>query len=141
MNLKDWDAMSRKEKMAFWEKSNEAERQGLVEAGIKKQEDQEALPREPFPFGGRPMEKGRAHFSASGVPLQCENALLELRNALKREIDDEASAAAKYAEMARKLSQMSRPVKADILNLISGQEALHRQVLECIVKDITSECG
>lgn len=75
------------------------------------------------------------------MPTQkCSAALLELRNGIKREIPDEAAAAHKYADMAAKFTHLKEPIQADILRLLSGQEALHRVILSMIVDEITLRC-
>ncbi len=74
-------------------------------------------------------------------PGECAAGLLELRNALKREMPDESSACQKYADMATKFTHLKEPQDADILRLISSEECLHEAVLGLIVEEITRKCG
>jgi len=71
---------------------------------------------------------------------KCSASLIELRNALKREIPDEGAAAHMYADMAAKFTHLKEPIQADLLRLISGQEALHQAILEFITEEITLRC-
>jgi len=71
---------------------------------------------------------------------KCADALIELKNAIKRELDDEYSAAHKYADMAAKFSHFKETKYADSLRLISGHELLHYAVLDTIVEELTKRC-
>ena len=72
---------------------------------------------------------------------KCSASLLELRNAIKRELDDEGAAGHKYADMSAKFTHLKEPQKADMLRLISQDELIHQAVLHGIVDIITEECG
>ena len=66
--------------------------------------------------------------------------LIELKNSLKGELDDEGSAAHKYADMAAKFTHLHEKPYADTLRLISGHEELHRLVLIGIIDEIELKC-
>ena len=145
MNLKTWMAMSREEKEAWWAKATMDQRRTLVDEGLSFEE----RPHPGIEFSKEPSvrdvreEKHRKYIEGGGYeykPPRCEPALIELRNAIKQELQDESDASQKYAEMAVKFTHFSKAVKANMLQLISGQEALHRIILENIVEDITREC-
>ena len=72
---------------------------------------------------------------------KCSAGLLELRNAIKLELDEEGAAGHKYADMAAKFTHLKEPQKADILRLISQDELIHQAILHGIVDTITKECG
>ena len=68
-------------------------------------------------------------------------SLIELGNAIKREVEDERAATLMYADMATKFSHLREHISADLLRLISGQEALHSAILDFIAEEITVRCG
>lgn len=143
MNLKDWEALSRKQREAFWKKATPDERRSLVEASVKRQEEKGeediAQLRPRAVLGDSPL--AGVNFEKATKPNACTQGLLALRDTIRKELQDEEKAAALYAGMAKKFNNLSHPVKANILQLMSGQEALHRYILESIAKDITNECG
>jgi len=81
---------------------------------------------------------------------KCSDAVLELINALKREIPDEKAASAKYVDMATKLvhfrvagepvAPLLLDVDNQILHKIATEEASHARFLEAIVENLTHEC-
>lgn len=73
--------------------------------------------------------------------VECSAGLIELKNAIKRELRDESDAAKRYTEMAAKFTYYGERKYSDILHLIAGQEQLHNQVLERIVDALDLECG
>lgn len=71
---------------------------------------------------------------------KCSAALIELRNAIKQEINDEGAAAHKYADMAAKLTHLRESRYADTIRLIAAHEQLHNVVLSHIVDELTERC-
>lgn len=78
----------------------------------------------------KPIEQGK-----------CAAGLLELRNNLKGQIDEERDAAKKYMEQAERLGNLDVSVRARALMNIAEEEMLHNQMLRVLVDDITKECG
>lgn len=72
---------------------------------------------------------------------KCEAGLIELANAIGRELQDEDSAAAKYNNMAVDFTHYKEREKSAILHLIAGQELLHRTILEAISTEIKTRCS
>ena len=118
MNLKDWEKLSSVEQQAYFAGASQEEKRALIEADQSRQEKRWA----------RETSK-------------CSAGLLELRNAIKLELDEEGAAGHKYADMAAKFTHLKEPQKADMLRLISQDELIHQAVLHGIVDTITKECG
>jgi len=85
-------------------------------------------------------EEQQRHLGEKPV-TKCSASLIEIRNAIKRELDDEASASHKYADMAGKFTHLQENQKAQMLRLISNDELLHQAILAGIVDEITVKCG
>ena len=80
-------------------------------------------------------------YSQLWVKPKCSARLIELRNALKKEVSDEADAFSKYTDEAAIFTHLGEGTSADMLKLIAGQELLHKTILEFIVDEITTRCG
>ena len=82
---------------------------------------------------------------------KCSAAMIEWVNALRREIPDEQSAAAKYSDMATKAVHFrvsGGPVPYGVLDLgnkilrkLASDEVSHALLLESMVEELTKECG
>lgn len=70
----------------------------------------------------------------------CSAELIELGNAIKQELVDEEAAYKEYTEMATKFTHLREKKKAELLQLLAGQEILHKVVLEAIVDEIELRC-
>lgn len=71
----------------------------------------------------------------------CPAGLIELRNTLKRELQDEADASKRYREAAIKFLHYKKELFAEELREISVEEHMHNYILSGIVDAITTECG
>jgi hypothetical protein len=71
----------------------------------------------------------------------CPVELINLRNAIQKELDSEEAAGELYREMSYKLVKLDEPEKAIILRLMASQEEFHRTVLQGIVVAIDKKCG
>ena len=71
----------------------------------------------------------------------CAPGLIELRNALKREIEEESLASSKYREASVKLLHYKLPTLAENLRSIANQEFMHHFIVMGIVDAITEHCG
>ena len=71
---------------------------------------------------------------------KCSASLIELRNAMKREIPDERAASGGYQEMATKMTALGETNYADIFRLLSDAEMMHRVVLESLVEALDFRC-
>ena len=76
-----------------------------------------------------------------GRKAECPDALIELRNSLKREIDEEQLASSKYREASVKMLQYGHGASAFHLKEIAEQELMHHYMLRQIVDLITEDCG
>ena len=72
--------------------------------------------------------------------MSCPAGLIELRNALKREIQDELEAYHRYREASVKLRHYGKERLADRLKDLSIDEKMHHYILEATVELITQEC-
>ena len=70
----------------------------------------------------------------------CSKAIIELRDRIRKDLEDEDTAAQKYHAMAEEFMKMGNMTKANIMRLIGGQEQLHRVILESLVETISLEC-
>ena len=75
------------------------------------------------------------------IENKCPAALLELRDAINKEGPDEGDASKNYSDMATKLNSLGEQNSAELLQLIAGQELLHKIIIEGIVDHITQSCG
>ena len=117
MDLKAWGKLNPEEQQAYWSGASQEEKRVLIEADSR-------------------QEKRWARETS-----KCSAGLLELRNAIKLELDEEGAAGHKYADMAAKFTHLKEPQKADMLRLISQDELIHQAVLHGVVDLITEECG
>ena len=72
---------------------------------------------------------------------RCNPALLELRNWLKTQIQDEAEANSRYNEAAVKMTHFELPTFSAAIHSMADDEATHKTILEIIVDVITEKCG
>jgi len=110
-----------------WEKLSDEEQKQMLREGKVSMEDQ--------------IKMQAQESTEKPSSSKCPASLIELRNAIKVEMADEASASQKYADMAGKFTHFKEPKNADMLRLISTDELLHKTILESIVDEITEECG
>ncbi len=73
--------------------------------------------------------------------VKCADALIELKNAMKRELRDEADGSSRYREMATKLTALGETNYSGIFTLLSQAEQMHKMVLEGLVDAIDLRCG
>jgi len=116
MNLKDWGKLSAEEQQAYLAGASQEEKRALIEADQSKQ---------------------KKIWEAN----KCPAGLLELRNQLKEQIEEEKTASSYYVEAASKLGHYKKDVQADILRMMSTEEMMHYHMLNYIVDHITKECG
>jgi len=76
-----------------------------------------------------------------GEKRDCPAGLIELKNSLKGELEDEGNAYAKYLDSSIKMRHYERRTDADILKSMSTDEFSHRYLLEAIIDSIVLECG
>ncbi len=72
---------------------------------------------------------------------QCSNALLALRDDIKKGLEDEEKAHKTYDAMGAKFVELGFPGKSKILTTMSRTELEHFVVLTSIVEEIDSVCG
>ena len=72
---------------------------------------------------------------------KCPAGLIELRNSLKREIEEERTASSRYLEASVKLRHYSKGNLADELKNIGTQELMHHFMIIAVTDIITEECG
>lgn len=72
---------------------------------------------------------------------KCSQALLQLRDDIKKELDDEDAAYKTYDAMGAKFVELGMPDKSKILTLISRSELEHFVILSTIVTEIDDICG
>ena len=141
MNLKDWEKLSPVEQQrrlderpiefgkpmtkAQEERGYQAIAAGLLEDEAKRLQEAGYKPRE---FGN--LSRGK-----------CPAGLIELRNSLKREIEEESNAASQYREASVKLLHYEQPVQAKALKDMATEEMMHHYMLKFVVDYITKECG
>lgn len=84
-----------------------------------------------------------SYLEQDGVNIvgKCNQSLIELRNMLKNEIEDERKASSMYKGVAVKLTALKLPYMSEALDSLSQDEAMHKQILEAIVDIITERCG
>jgi len=133
MNLKDWEKLSFEEQQEYF-KTNPGEAKNLSAQELEKNL-----------FHASPGDRLRLQ-SERGKPdiaekADCSDGLLELRNQLKREIDDELNASRKYKEASVKMLAHGHGASAYHLKKISEQEHMHSYMLRHIVDIITEDCG
>ena len=75
------------------------------------------------------------------VNNSCPTGLIELRNSLKRELEDEFDASSRYMEASIKLRHYGKDRVADRLRDISIDEQIHHHILGGVIDLITQECG
>ena len=75
------------------------------------------------------------------TPAQCSAGLIELRNSLKLEIQDEAEASTRYKEASTKLHHYDYPILAQALDNMSQDEHQHKVMLEVLIDYLTEKCG
>ena len=71
---------------------------------------------------------------------KCADNLIELKNAMKRELQDEAAGSSRYREMAVKLTALGETDYSGIFHLLSEAEHMHKVVLEGLVDAIDLRC-
>ena len=74
-------------------------------------------------------------------PRKCSIGLLELRDQLKKKIDEEKDDAEWYQERVNRLGNLDVSIRARALMNIAEEELLHHCLLKVLVDDITQECG
>ena len=116
MNLKDWEKLSPVEQQAYFAGASQEEKRALIEADQSRQE--------------KIWETSK-----------CPAGLIELRNQLKKEIDDELNASSQYREASAKMVHYGHGSSAYHLKQIAQQELMHHYVIRQIVDIITEECG
>jgi hypothetical protein len=84
------------------------------------------------------MEFGKVY--ASDV-IDCSESLLELRNWLKAQIEDEHNAFSQYNEAAAKMTHFVLPTWATAIHSMASDELNHAGILQIIVDVITEKCG
>jgi len=72
---------------------------------------------------------------------KCPAGLIELRNSLKRQIEEESNASSQYREASAKLVHYGHGASAHYLKKIAEQELMHHYVIRQVVDIITEECG
>ena len=71
---------------------------------------------------------------------KCSASLIELKNAMKQEWQDEADGSRRYREMAAKFTAMGETNYAEVFHLLSQAEHMHLKVLESLVEAIEFRC-
>lgn len=107
-----------------------ASNNGANEAGEMVEEEAEVEPEKPL---------AKAQKSAN-VASECPAGLIELRNALKRELQDEADAYSRYREASTKLRHYGMKTLADKVKEVAMEEFAHRYLIGAVVDAITLEC-
>ena len=114
MNLKDWEKLSPEEQERRY-----SEKPATAYSDTKAESDLHYGP-----------SKGK-----------CPAGLLELRNLMKKQIDEERDASSQYREASAKLVHYGHGASAYHLKEIAEQELMHHYVLRQIVDVITLDCG
>lgn len=70
----------------------------------------------------------------------CPSGLIELRNQVRREIDEESASSHKYILAAGKLAHFKMSAAAEKFRMMAADELAHRAVLEAVVDIITTNC-
>jgi len=90
-------------------------------------------------------EEQAAHVSPEVEPHpignKCSAGLLELRNQLKQEIEEESDASSHYMGISDKLRLHKADYGADTLKQIATEELMHHYMLKWVVNYITKGCG
>ncbi|KKN16297.1 hypothetical protein LCGC14_0977230 [marine sediment metagenome] len=71
----------------------------------------------------------------------CSDSLLELKEAMKREMRGEATGSSTYQDMAGKLKQLGEASYSEIFILLSQAEQMHKMVIEGLIDAIDLRCG
>ena len=71
---------------------------------------------------------------------KCSASLIELQNAMKREIADEIAGSKMYQDMAVKLTALGETNYSEIFHLLSDAEHMHSIVLESLVEALDFRC-
>ncbi|KKK42964.1 hypothetical protein LCGC14_3169210 [marine sediment metagenome] len=71
----------------------------------------------------------------------CSDGLLEIREAMKREMRGEAASRTMYQDMAGKFKHLGEEGYSDIFTLLSQAEQMHKQVIEGLIDAIDLRCG
>jgi hypothetical protein len=87
-----------------------------------------------------PKDKSAA-LQEESVKRPCDASLIELRNYLKNEIEDERNAFMKYNEVAAKMTHFKLPTWATAIHQVASDELNHAGILDIIVDVITEKCG
>jgi len=72
---------------------------------------------------------------------KCADNLIELKNAMKRDIQDEIDGTSHYREMATKFTALGETDYSGIIHLLAQAEHMHKVVLEGLVDAIDLRCG
>lgn len=146
MNLTEWDAMDDREK----EKALAAEPivalnfSRLPYRGGANFNDKKSFMR--GVLLQRDIDLGRITIT-TGEQVKCPPALIQLRDQLKQQIDDEMRASKYYLEAAGKMIAFSqgnhpqRKLQSEALKIMANEEAAHHIMLKFIINGITKECG
>ena len=119
MNLRDWQALSPEEQEKYWGKITAIEQCNLVDAGAS------------VPKGAK----------CELQIIKCSDTLIELKNAMKRDIQDEIDGTSHYREAATKLGALRETDYSGIFHLLSDAEHMHKMVIEALVDALDLRCG
>ena len=72
---------------------------------------------------------------------ECADNLIEVQNAMKQELRDEAEGASRYKQLASILGGMGENDYSKIFTLLAQAEDMHKVVLESLVDAIDLRCG
>lgn len=75
------------------------------------------------------------------IQKPCYRGLMEVRNQLKRAIEEELDASSPYNEVAAKMTVYKLPTFSTAIHSIANDESTHAEILKIIVDVITERCG
>ena len=73
--------------------------------------------------------------------VKCSDNLIEVQNALKKELRDEEEGAYRYKQLASILAGMEETDYSKIITLLAQAEHMHKVVIEGLVDAIDLRCG